>query len=164
MKLELTEKPTYKERNGTTRVGDALRWIVEQGKEVAPELLDIAGTVTGVEGLSKLSDKIKGSTELSEFDKKMLIEQLELDKEEFKAISSRWKSDMTSDSWLSKNVRPLTIAFLTLSTVVLILADSSDSPFSVDNVWVELLKNLLITVYLAYFGSRGVEKFKKISK
>lgn len=157
-------KPTYKERNGTTRVGDALRWIVEQGKEVAPELLDIAGTVTGVKGLSKLSDKIKGSTELSEFDKKILIEQLELDKEEFKAISSRWKSDMTSDSWLSKNVRPLTIAFLTLSTVVLIVADSSDSPFSVDNVWVELLKNLLITVYLAYFGSRGVEKFKKISK
>ena len=156
--------PTYKERNGTTRVGDALRWIVEQGKEVAPELLDIAGTVTGVEGLSKLSDKIKGSTELSEFDKKMLIEQLELDKEEFKAISSRWNSDMTSDSWLSKNVRPLTIAFLTLSTVVLIVADSSDSPFSVDDVWVELLKNLLITVYLAYFGSRGVEKFKKISK
>ena len=164
MKVELTEKSTYKERNGTTRVGDALRWIVEQGKEVAPELLDIAGTVTGVEGLSKLSDKIKGSTGLSEFDKKMLIEQLELDKEEFKAISSRWKSDMISDSWLSKNVRPLTIAFLTLSTVLLIVADSSDSPFSVDNVWVELLKNLLITVYLAYFGGRSAEKFKKISK
>jgi hypothetical protein len=157
-------KPTYKERNGTTRVGDALRWLVEQGKNVAPELLDIAGSVTGVEALERLSDKIKGSKELTEFDKKMLVEQLQLDKEEFIAISKRWEADMTSDSWLSKNVRPLTIVFLTISTVILIVADSSDSPFDVDEVWVSLLKNLLITVYLAYFGSRGVEKFKKLSK
>lgn len=158
------KKPTYKERNGTTRVGDALRWLVSQGKNVAPELLDIAGSITGVEALERLSDKIKGSKELTEFDKKILTEQLELDKQEFQSISDRWKSDMTSDSWLSKNVRPLTLMFLTLCTVLLIIADSSNNPFKVDTVWVDLLKNLLITVYLAYFSSRGVEKFKKLSK
>lgn len=158
------DKPTYKERNGTTRVGDALRWLVSQGKNVAPELLDIAGSITGVEALERLSDKIKGSKELTEFDKKILTEQLELDKQEFQSISDRWKSDMTSDSWLSKNVRPLTLMFLTLCTVLLIIADSSNNPFKVDTVWVDLLKNLLITVYLAYFSSRGVEKFKKLSK
>jgi len=158
------KKLTYKERNGSTRVGDALRWLVKQGKSVAPELLDIAGSITGIEALERLSDKINGSKELTEFDKKMLTEQLELDKQEFISISNRWQADMTSDSWLSKNVRPLTIVFLTISTVVLIVADSSDNPFKVDEVWVSLLKNLLITVYLAYFGSRGVEKFKKLSK
>jgi len=158
------KKLTYKERNGSTRVGDALRWLVRQGKSVAPELLNIAGSITGIEAIERLSDKINGSKELTEFDKKMLTEQLELDKQEFISISNRWQADMTSDSWLSKNVRPLTIVFLTISTVVLIVADSSDNPFKVDEVWVSLLKNLLITVYLAYFGSRGVEKFKKLSK
>jgi len=155
---------TYKERNGTTRVGDALRWLTEQGKSVAPEILDIAGTVTGVEGLNRLSDKINGSTELSDFDKKMLNEQLKLDIQEMKSISSRWKSDMTSDSWASKNIRPYTLAFLTISLTAFIILDSSGDSFKVDEAWINLLKNLLITVYLAYFGSRGVEKFNKITK
>ena len=44
------------------------------------------------------------------------------------------------------------------------LLDSFEIPFAVDAGWVDLLKSLLITVYVAYFGSRGVEKFKKISK
>lgn len=155
---------TYKERNGTTRVGDALRWLTDQGKKVAPEILDIAGTVTGVEGLNRLSDKINGSTELSDFDKKMLNEQLKLDIQEMKSISSRWKSDMTSDSFASKNIRPYTLAFLTISLTAFIILDSSSEGFKVDEAWISLLKNLLITVYLAYFGSRGVEKFNKISK
>ena len=48
----------YKKKNGTTRVGDAIRWLVNQGKNVAPEILDIAGSITGIEGLNILSDKI----------------------------------------------------------------------------------------------------------
>lgn len=156
------KKPTYKERNGTTRVGDALRWLASQGKNIAPELLDIAGDITGIEALERLSDKISGNTALTEFDKKMLTEQIELDKQEFKSISDRWNSDMVSDSWLSKNVRPLTLIFLTTSVVLFIIADSLDNLFNVDQVWVELLKNLLITVYLAYFGGRSLEKYKKI--
>lgn len=154
---------TYKERNNTTRVGDALRWLADAGKKVAPELLDIAGSVTGIEGLEDLSDKIKGEKSLSEFDKKMLTEQIELDKQEFKAISKRWQSDMASDSWASKNIRPYTLAFLTLSTIAVLIMDSSDV-LTVSEIWINLLKNLLITVFLAYFGSRGVEKFKQISK
>ena len=71
---------------------------------------------------------------------------------------------MKSDSWLSKNPRPMTLIFLTASLVVIMLLDSFEIPFAVDAGWVDLLKSLLITVYVAYFGSRGVEKFKKISK
>ena len=107
---------TYKEKNGTTRVGDALRWLAKQGKKVAPDLLDIAGDVTGIDALDKLSKKIKNSKELTEFDKQMLKEQIELDKQEFIAISKRWDADMASDSWLSKNVRPITLVFLSLSS------------------------------------------------
>ena len=157
-------KPSYKEKNGTTRVGDTLRWLVEQGREVAPELLEIAGSLTGVKALSELGAKISGSNELSETDKKMLLAQIEMDKEDMINISNRWKYDMQSDSFLSKNIRPLCLGFLTLAMTLFIIFDSLNINFNIDDVWVDLLKTLLVTVYLAYFGSRGVEKFKKITK
>jgi hypothetical protein len=69
---------------------------------------------------------------------------------------------MTSDSWLSKNTRPMTLIFLTVSLIVFILLDSFNIEFGIDSGWIDLLKSLLITVYVAYFGSRGAEKFKSI--
>jgi uncharacterized membrane protein len=82
---------------------------------------------------------------------------------EMQEISKRWESDMVSDSWLSKNTRPMTLIFLTVSLVVFILLDGFDIAFGIDSEWIILLKSLLITVYVAYFGSRGVEKFKSIT-
>ena len=154
----------YKDKNGTTRVGDALRWLVSKGKDVAPELLDIAGSITGIEALEKLGDKISGSKELSQQDKDLLLANIEMDKQEMQQVSKRWESDMVSDSWLSKNIRPLTLAFLLLNMFIFVILDSSLEAFKINNEWIELLKNLLITVCLAYFGSRGVEKFSKIRK
>jgi len=78
-------------------------------------------------------------------------------------ISSRWKSDMSSDSWLSKNTRPLTLIYLTLSMTILMVLDSTVI-LDINNGWVSLLEALLITVYVAYFGSRGAEKITKIRK
>ena len=78
-------------------------------------------------------------------------------------VSKRWESDMTSDSWLSKNGRPLTLLFLTLMTTLFVFLDSTFSDFVVGEEWINLLKTLLTTVYVAYFGSRGIEKYKKIS-
>jgi len=95
-------------------------------------------------------------------DKGTALKLLEMDMVEMQEISKRWNSDMTSDSWLSKNTRPMTLIFLTVSMVCLILLDSFNITFEVDTAWVDLLKSLLITVYVAYFGSRGVEKFKSI--
>ena len=95
-------------------------------------------------------------------DKETALKLLEMDMIEMQEISKRWNSDMTSDSWLSKNTRPMTLIFLTVSMVCLILLDSFNITFEVDTAWVDLLKSLLITVYVAYFGSRGVEKFKSI--
>ena len=71
---------------------------------------------------------------------------------------------MSSDSYLSKNVRPMMLIFLTISTWLLILMDSLNIDFGVSVEWIDLLKSLLLTTYVAYFGSRGIEKYKYISQ
>ena len=78
-----------------------------------------------------------------------------------KEISSRWEADMKSDSWLSKNVRPLVLIFLVLSTVLLIFIDAGVINFVVEAKWTDLLQLVLITVIGAYFGGRSLEKTKK---
>ena len=78
-----------------------------------------------------------------------------------KEISSRWDADMKSDSWLSKNVRPLVLIFLVISTVLLIFIDAGVINFVVEAKWTDLLQLVLITVIGAYFGGRSLEKTKK---
>ena len=75
-------------------------------------------------------------------------------------VSSRWAADMQSDSYLSKNIRPLVLAFLVVSTVLMVFIDSGTITFEVKDTWVDLLQIVLITVIGAYFGSRGLEKIK----
>jgi len=102
--------------------------------------------------------------QLTPEDKITALKLLEMDMVEMQEVSKRWESDMKSDSWLSKNTRPMTLIFLTISTVFIIILDSLNIDFGVNIEWIDLLKSLLITTYVAYFGSRGVEKFKAISK
>jgi len=78
-----------------------------------------------------------------------------------KEISSRWQADMASDSWLSKNVRPLVLVFLVISTVLMIFIDAGMISFNVEAKWTDLLQLVLITVIGAYFGGRSLEKVKK---
>tara|TARA_R110000744_G_scaffold14524_3_gene41277 strand:- start:189 stop:581 length:393 start_codon:yes stop_codon:yes gene_type:complete len=78
-----------------------------------------------------------------------------------KEISTRWDSDMKSDSWLSKNVRPMVLIFLVISTVLLIFIDAGIINFVVEAKWTDLLQLVLITVIGAYFGGRSLEKTKK---
>ena len=78
-----------------------------------------------------------------------------------KEISSRWNADMKSDSWLSKNVRPLVLIFLVIATVLLIFIDAGAINFVVEAKWTDLLQLVLITVIGAYFGGRSLEKTKK---
>ena len=97
-------------------------------------------------------------------DKEKALKLLEQDMVEMQEVSKRWASDMKSDSWLSKNTRPMSLIFLTVSMIMLILMDSFDWQFGVSEGWVDLLQTLLVTVYVAYFGSRGAEKFQTIRK
>ena len=75
-------------------------------------------------------------------------------------VSKRWVADMQSDSYLAKNIRPLVLAFLVVSTVIMVFIDSGKLDFEVKDTWVDLLQIVLITVIGAYFGSRGLEKVK----
>ena len=153
--------PKYKEQNGTTRVGDALRWLLKQGKEVAPELLKIASNVTGIEALELLANKIGADTVLSETDKQLLLEELNFDKIEMQETTKRWVSDNNTDSYLTRNIRPLTLAFLTATLFVYIILDSSLDGFKIAPEWIDLLSSLLLLVYGGYFGMRSAEKITK---
>ena len=78
-----------------------------------------------------------------------------------KQVTERWKLDMNSDSWLSKNIRPLVLIFLVVSTVLMIFIDAGVIAFEVKDTCVDLLQLVLITVIGAYFGGRSLEKVKK---
>ena len=90
---------------------------------------------------------------------KELIANYEVEME--KNITSRWEADLKSDSWLSKNVRPLVLIFLIICTMLLIFIDAGTINFEVKSSWVDLLQLVLITVIGAYFGGRSLEKVKK---
>ena len=90
---------------------------------------------------------------------KELVANYEVEME--KNITDRWKADMNSDSWLSKNIRPLVLAFLVVSTVLMIFIDAGTIQFTVEQKWTDLLQLVLITVIGAYFGGRSFEKSKK---
>ena len=90
---------------------------------------------------------------------KELVANYEVEME--KTITDRWKSDMASDSWLSKNVRPMVLVFLVVATVLMIFIDAGTIEFNVEAKWTDLLQLVLITVIGAYFGGRSLEKTKK---
>tara|TARA_S200002703_G_scaffold135580_1_gene124526 strand:- start:1848 stop:2321 length:474 start_codon:yes stop_codon:yes gene_type:complete len=131
----------------------------------APKVLNAIGNVLPDQGtLGIVKNLITSDSSIEPQDKEMAMKLLEQDIAEMQNVSNRWNSDMKSDSWLSKNTRPLALIYLTFASTILIVLDSFHTRFDVDSAWVELLKTLLITVYVAYFGSRGAEKITKINK
>jgi len=118
---------------------------------------------------SGIADKISGIIDKHTFSKeekaqiKKEMDQMWIDAEADiqKNITERWKTDMNSDSWLSKNVRPLVLIFLVVSTVLMVFIDAGVISFEVKANWIDLLQLVLITVIGAYFGGRSAEKFKK---
>ena len=150
-----------KKKKGGTNVGNALRWLAKQGKTIAPNLLDLAGDITGISSLEKLGQAISGNKQLTDQDKEMLLEELRQDTIEMQEVTKRWTADMLSDSWLSKNIRPLSLAFLTITLFVYIILDSSLEGFTIADNWIDLLSSLLLLVYGGYFGFRSAEKITK---
>ena len=131
----------------------------------APALLNKIGDILPDQGtLGVVKNLITSDTKIKAVDKEQAMKLIEQDLIEMENVSKRWDSDMKSDSWLSKNTRPLTLIYLTLASTILIIIDSFHTLFDVDTAWVELLKTLLITVYVAYFGSRGAEKITNLNK
>ncbi len=121
-----------------------------------------SGATELVKGVGDVIDNLHTSKEeklAAELKVKELISNYEVEME--KTITDRWKADMNSDSWLSKNIRPMTLAFLVISTVLMIFIDAGTIKFTVEDKWTDLLQLVLITVIGAYFGGRSLEKVKK---
>jgi len=121
-----------------------------------------SGAADLVKGVGGVIDNLHTSKEEKlEAERKIkeLISNYEIEME--KNITSRWEADLKSDSWLSKNVRPMVLIFLIVCTMLLIFIDAGALNFEVKSTWVDLLQLVLITVIGAYFGGRSLEKVKK---
>jgi|TARA_R110002096_G_scaffold26007_3_gene80738 hypothetical protein len=121
-----------------------------------------SGATELIKGVGGVLDNLTTSKEEkleAERKVKELVSSYEIEME--KNITERWKMDMQSDSWLSKNIRPLVLVFLVVSTVLMIFIDAGAISFVVEDKWTDLLQLVLITVIGAYFGGRSLEKVKK---
>lgn len=120
------------------------------------------GAADLVKGVGGVIDNLHTSDEErleAEAKIKELIANYEVEME--KNITSRWQADLKSDSWLSKNVRPMVLIFLIVCTMLLIFIDAGAIKFNVKDSYIDLLQLVLITVIGAYFGGRSFEKVKK---
>jgi hypothetical protein len=137
-----------KKKFSETKVGKFL-------KKIGSGIFSKVGDILPDDGLfGVLKNLITDSNKLSEQEKIMALKYLEMDIVEMQEVTKRWDSDMKSDSWLSKNVRPLTLIFFSISYVTGWFLE-----YSLDSI-----TGLLSLIVAAYFGSRGMEKYKSISK
>ena len=150
-----------------TRFGKLINKVKDVGLDVAPIVAKVStGNISGA-----ISDTISLLNGSDNSQAKELLDELTIRKKEIELdyyrvmsenVTERWNSDMVSDSWLSKNVRPLTLLYLLLVFSILVIFDSIENSFEVKVGWVSLVESLLITVVVAYFGGRSYEKGKKI--
>ena len=100
-------------------------------------------------------------------DDKIKLQQLIYDQQnkEIEAITSRWKADSMSDSWLSKNVRPLVLVWCICIFSLAGILDSIESvPFHINATWNDTFEKVMMAVVLAYFGGRTTEKATSLFK
>ena len=119
----------------------------------AGELVESVGGVLD-DLITSKEEKLEAKAKIKEM---IMKHEVEMEKQ----ITDRWNADMQSDSWLSKNVRPMVLIFLIVCTMLLIFIDAGAISFTVEEKWTDLLQLVLITVIGAYFGGRSVEKVKK---
>ena len=119
------------------------------------EVLPSQGILGIVKGLIDKDDTLPPE------DKEKALKLLEIDIIEMQEVTKRWESDLGSDNVLSKNVRPLTLIFMTVSLILFILLDSIFTGFNFEDVHIETLKQLCSVVFIAYFGGRSYEKTRK---
>jgi len=115
--------------------------------------------VENAEGI--LDEVITTDEEREEAKAKMRQMLLDSEAKAQEQVTARWQADMKSDSWLSKSIRPLVLAWLVVCTTILIFIDAGVIVFKVEDKWVDLLQLVLITVIGAYFGGRSIEKVRK---
>ena len=152
--------PKLKKNGGEgTNVGNALRWLVKQGKSVSPELLDLAGNITGIKQLSALGDAIRGDKNLPEADKNILLQEMENDMIEMVEVTKRLQID--SEHAITRMIRPISYAAMFVLFMSVVLLDGNLGAFTIDKAYVPVIQSLFGTMTIFYFGSRGIEKVMK---
>ena len=137
-----------------TKVG---KFLANSGSSI----VDTLGSALPDKGLLAVVKNLINKQPMPIQDKEMALRLLDQDITEMQEISKRWESDMKSDNKLSKNVRPLTLIFMTISLILFIFLDSTFIDFQFEEVHIETLKQLCSVVYIAYFGGRSYEKTRK---
>jgi len=151
------KKKKFKEIHGQTRVG---KFLKENGSTLLGTVLNVAGDlIPGGSAFKTVVSGLIGDSELSTDEKEHALKLLEFDIIEQQEVTKRWEADAHSDSWLSKNIRPMVLGYLILCTSILVFLDSSIEGFTVEEHWVTLLTSLLITTVGAYFGLREFGKY-----
>ena len=131
-------------------------------------LLKAVGSLLGgdtIKDVGNIIDNLHTSDE-EKAEARQKIEQLLVDAEQ-KAqvqVSARWEADLKHGSWLSKNIRPITLIFLTRCFVILSVFDGNLGEFTIGESYIPVYQTLLITVYGAYFAGRSIEKVRKVTK
>ena len=132
-------------------------------KKILEKIFGVGSSV--VDDVANALDKfIRTKEDRDAFEKEMTEIFVRAEAEMQKNVSDRWRYDMESDSWLSKNVRPLVLIFLIVCTMLLIFIDAGALSFEVEEKWTDLLQLTLITVIGAYFGGRSFEKGRNLKK
>mgnify|MGYP003647480690 FL=1 len=137
-----------------TKVG---RFLEKSGSSI----VDTLGNALPDSGLLAIVKNLIQKQPMPVADKKEALKLLELDMIEAQEVTKRWQSDLNSDNKLSKNVRPLTLIFMTISLILFIFLDSTFIDFQFEEVHIETLKQLCSVVFIAYFGGRSYEKTRK---
>ena len=127
-----------------------------------------AGSLLGgdtIKDIGNIVDDLHTSGEEKEEAKQKITQILAQAEQAAQAqVSARWEADLKYGSWLSKNIRPLTLIFLTGVFVVLSVFDGNAGEFKIGEAYVPVYQTLLMTVYAAYFAGRSIEKVKQVAK
>ncbi len=127
-----------------------------------------AGSLLGgdtIKDVGNIIDNLHTSKEEKEAAKQKMEEILAAAEQAAQAqVSARWEADLKHGSWLSKNIRPLTLIFLTGIFTILSIFDGNVGEFTIGEAYVPVYQTLLMTVYAAYFAGRSIEKVKKVTK
>ena len=134
--------------------------------------MGVLSTITGflsggdiVKDIGNVLDNLHTSgEEKAEAERKIKSILVQAEQAAQQQVSARWEADMKHGSWLSKNIRPITLIFLTICFVILSVFDGNMGEFTIGAAYVPVYQTLLMTVYAAYFAGRSIEKVKKVTK
>jgi hypothetical protein len=119
------------------------------GKFLLEKIPNVVGAIAEDTPVAGVIQAIIGGSDMAAEDKDIALKKLELERAEMDGITRRWVADAKSSSWLAANVRPLTLAFLTVAFV---------AGWGMQLEELDTVKDLLNVVFIGYFGSRGAEK------